>query len=163
MKTNLCKQEKEQLDNRIVLLSSITFLYAILLLFIQKMSENSLTVNGAQAFIQIIRWVSLAGAMMCAAWSAYKEKRSFFIYCGICMSIFLSTTVLLYCTSRGSVKAFYINYIALILVFLMTQVYYVLKATSKLERRFVKNMFLTICVILVILVVTACFWLKFPM
>ena len=85
MKHKLCKQDKELLDNRIVLISSITFLYAILLVFIQKMAESSLTVNGALAFIQIVRWVALAGALICAAWSAYREKRSFFIYCGICI------------------------------------------------------------------------------
>ena len=79
MKNQIGKQEREQLGNRIVLISSVTFLYGLLLLFIQKMAESSMTVNGALAFIQILRWVSLAGAMLCAAWSAYKEKRAFFI------------------------------------------------------------------------------------
>lgn len=159
MKHKLCKQDKELLDNRIVLISSITFLYAILLVFIQKMAESSLTVNGALAFIQIVRWVALAGALICAAWSAYKEKRSFFIYCGICIYIFLSTTILLYCGRHG--KAYYINYLAIGLAFVMTQVYYVLKAKCKFEKKLVRTLFLAVCIILTVLIAALCIWQQF--
>lgn len=163
MKNKLSKQEKEQLDNRVVLLSSVTILYAILLIFVQKMSENSLTVNGAQAFLHIIRWVSLSGAMICAAWSAYKEKRSFFVYCGICLSVFLSTTILLYCVAKGSVKAYYLNFLALALIFVMTQVFYVLKANRRFENSLVRNIYIAVCIILIAIVAAIAIYLRFPM
>ena len=83
MKNNLTKQDKEKLDNRMVLITSVIFAYAILLLFVQRMALSTLTVNGAIAFLEILRWVSLGGAMACAAWSAYKEKRGFFILFGV--------------------------------------------------------------------------------
>ena len=146
MKNKLSKQEKERLDNKIVFFSSVTILYALLLLFIQKMSTDPMTVNGALAFIEILRWVALVGAMGCAAWSAYKEKKSFFIYCSACIFVFLSTTVIRYCTKFGSYKPFYINYLALGVIFVMSQIYYYLKLHNKFQSKVVTNVFSGACI-----------------
>lgn len=146
MKNKLSKQEKERLDNKIVFFSSVTILYALLLLFIQKMSTDPMTVNGALAFIEILRWVALVGAMGCAAWSAYKEKKGFFIYCSACIFVFLSTTVIRYCTKFGSYKPFYINYLALGVIFVMSQIYYYLKLHNKFQSKVVTNVFFGACV-----------------
>ena len=151
MKNKLSKQEKERLDNKIVFFSSVTFLYALLLLFIQRMSANSMTVNGAIAFIEILRWASLAGAMGCAAWSAYKEEKGVFLYCAMCIYVFLSTTVIRYCTSRGSIRPYLINYGALFVVFVMSQIYYALKVRGKLENKLFRNLFIGTAAVLVIL------------
>lgn len=158
-KNEILKQEREKLDNRVVLLSSVTFLYGLLLLFLQKMAESSMTVNGAIAFIEILRWVSLGGAMLCAAWSAYKEKRSFFVYCGICIYIFLSTTVVLRCGKHG--KAFLINYLMLVAVFVMTQIYYVLKAHDYYGKKYIKLAFAAVCVLITVLAAAVCIMQRF--
>ena len=147
MKNGLSKQEKESLDNKIVFASSATFLYAMLLAFVQRMSSEAVTVSGALAFIQILRWVSLAGAMACAAWSAYKEKKGFFVYCAVCLFIFLSTTVLLYCTHHGSNSAYLINYAALAVIFVLCQVYYALVVKGLIHRKMFRNIFVAVCVV----------------
>ncbi len=145
MKNGLNKQQKESLDNRIVFVSSAIFLYALLLMFIQKMSTDPITVNGALAFIEILRWVALAGAMSCAAWSAYKEKKSFFVYCAMCLFVFLSTTVLKFCTQRSSDFAYYINYSSLIVLFVFVQIFRALKVNGSLENKKVKIAFIVVC------------------
>ncbi len=150
MKNNVRKQELEKLDNKIVFLTSVILIYAILLIFIQKMAENSMTVTGALAFIQILRWTALGGAMVCAAWSAYKENFGFFIYCGICLYVFLSTTILLYCGNHG--KAYLINYGALVIAFIFNQIYSILKRKNLFEKKIVKIGFLIACVLAALLV-----------
>lgn len=156
MKNQIGKREKEQLGNRIVLTSSVIFMYGLLLLFIQKMAESSMTVNGALAFIQILRWVSLAGAMLCAAWSAYKEKRSFFVYCAMSIFIFLSTTTLLYCGQHN--KAFLINYLALFLTFVTVQIYYAIKVRGGFDKKSVSVIFTAVCILLILAVTALCIW-----
>lgn len=145
MKNSLSKQEKESLDNRIVFTSSAIFLYAILLAFIQQMSQSPVTVNGALAFIKILRWVALAGAMVCAAWSAYKEKKSVFIYCVTCLYIFISTNTLTLCTQYGSDRPYFINYAMLAVTFILVQLYYYFKAKGLLNKKAVKVAFITVC------------------
>lgn len=162
MKNKLSKQDKERLNNRVVFFSSVTILYALLLLFIQRMSADPMTVNGALAFIEILRWVALVGAMCCAAWSAYKEKKSFFLYCTACIFIFLSTTVLRYCTAWGSYKPYYINYIALGAVFVLSQIYYSLKLTNKFQNKAVKNIFFGACGVIFAIFAAVCLVLSFP-
>lgn len=154
MKDELRKQEREKLDNKIVFLSSIIIIYAILLLFIERMASSSMTVTGALAFIQILRWSALCGAMACAAWSAYKENFGFFIYCGICIYIFFSTTTLLYCGNHG--KAYLINYGALVIAFIFNQVYSVLKKRNKFENKTIKALFIAACILAILLVAAAC-------
>lgn len=147
MRNRLSKQEKESLDNKIVFASSSMFLYALLLAFVQRMSAEAITVNGALAFIQILRWTSLAGAMICAAWSAYKEKKGFFVYCAACLFVFLSTTVLLYCTHHGSNSAYLINYAALVVMFVLSQIYYVLVVKDLIRKTVFKNIFIAVCLV----------------
>lgn len=147
MKVKINKQEKESLDNKIVFFSSAIFLYALLLAFIQRMSAEAITVNGAIAFIQILRWSALAGAMVCAAWSAYKEKKSFFAYCAACLFVFLSTTVLLFCTRRSSASAYMINYAALVFMFVLGQLYYQLRIRGLMNKKVIKNLFIAVCVL----------------
>ncbi len=146
MKHNLTKQEKEKLDNRIVFTSSAVFLYAMLLSFVQGMSSSAVTVEGALAFREYLRWAALAGAMICAAWSAYKENKGFFLYCATCLFVFLSTTVLKFCTKRSADFAYFINYVALVVVFVLAQVYFALKVRGMFEKKAVKITFIAVCV-----------------
>ena len=145
MKNTLNKQEQDKLNNRVVFLSTITILYAILLVFIQRMMSSTLTVNGAFAFIQILRWCALGGSMLCAAWSAYKEKKDFFTYCGICIYVFFSTTIILFCVKNGTNKPFFINYASLAVVFCLIQAYFVLKSKNMFRKKRVKAAFLIVC------------------
>ncbi len=148
MKNGLTKQQKESLNNRIVFVSVAMFLYAMLLVFIQKMSTDPITINGALAFIDILRWVALIGAMGCAAWSAYKEKKRFFIYCAMCLFVFLSTTVLKFCTARSSAFAYLIVYAALVVMFVLVQIYCALKIRGIFDEKKVKNIFVIVCAVL---------------
>ena len=145
MKNSLSKQEKESLDNRIVFTSSAIFLYAILLAFIQQMSQSPVTVNGALAFIKILRWVALAGAMVCAAWSAYKEKKSVFIYAATCLYVFISATTITYCTKRNSNFPYLLNYVMLAAVFILVQLYYFFKVRGMFNKKWFKIAFITVC------------------
>ena len=150
MNNRLTKQEKESLDNKIVFSSVALILYALLLAFVQRMSASPVTVNGALAFIEILRWVALAGAMCCAAWSAYKEKKGFFIYCAACLFIFLSTTVLKFCTQRSSEIPYYINYAALAVMFVLVQAYSFIKSRGLFDNKTVKAAFVAICILAII-------------
>ena len=118
MNNRLTKQEKEKLSNKTVFFSSVTISYALLLLFIQKMASYSLTVSGAVSLISILRWGALCGAMGCAAWSAYKEKKGFFLYCAMCIFVFFSTTVLIFVSDN---RAYPANYAALAVEFVIAQ------------------------------------------
>lgn len=154
MKNNLTKQEKESLGNKTVFFSSVTISYALLLLFIQKMGSNSMTVNGALALINLLRWVSLCGAMACAAWSAYKEKKGFFMYCAMCIFVFFSTTTLLFVPSS---RSYAINYFALFFAFVMAQVYYALKVRGLFEKSSVwKALFIAICIVVIVALALLC-------
>ena len=128
MKNKLTKQENERLGNKMVFFSAVTLSYALLLLFIQKMASSSMTVNGAISLISLLRWTSLCGAMGCAAWSAYKEKKGFFLYCAMCIFVFFSTTILLFVNAS---RSFPINYAALFVAFIMAQIYYTLRIKGK--------------------------------
>ena len=147
MKNKLTKQEKTSLDNKIVFFSSAIFLYAMLLAFVQQMSQVADTAAGALAIIEIVRWGSLIAAMGCAAWSAYKEKKSVFLYCAIFMFIFVSTTSLRYCTKSGSDRPFLINYVVLAAAFVLVQAYYFLKVKGLLDKKSVKIGFITVCLL----------------
>ena len=158
MNNKLTKQEKEKLSNKTVFFSSVTISYAILLLFIQKMSMSSLTVNGAVSLISLLHWCSLCGAMGCAAWSAYKEKKGFFLYCAMCIFVFFSTTVL---KNVSDTRAYPINYIALAVAFVMAQVYYALKVRNKFTPA-VRNIFFGVTVFTIAVLALGClhtgFW-----
>jgi len=145
MKNKLTKQEKERLGNKMVFFSSVTLSYALLLLFIQKMASSSMTVNGAISLISLLRWTSLCGAMGCAAWSAYKEKKGFFLYCAMCIFVFFSTTILLFVNAS---RSFPVNYAALFAAFVMAQIYYTLRIKGKFEGA-VKKAFIIISFVII--------------
>ena len=152
MKSKLTKQEKEKLGNKTVFFSSVTISYAILLLFIQKMASSSLTVSGAVSPISLLRWSSLCGAMGCAAWSAYKEKKGFFLYCAMCIFVFFSTTVLIFVSDS---RAYPINYLALAAAFVMAQIYYALKVRGKFEGA-VKTSFTVVSFLIIAVLALGC-------
>ena len=146
MKNKINKQEKERLGNKMIFFSSVTLSYALLLLFIQKMASSSLTVNGAISLMSLLRWASLCGAMGCAAWSAYKEKKGFFLYCAMCIFVFFSTTILLFVNAS---RSYPINYVALILAFIMAQIYYTLRIKGAFTG-IVKKVFVAVSFIMII-------------
>ena len=134
IQNKLNKQEKEKLSNRIVLLSSFTILYGMLLLFFERMCSYSATVLGALTFMEYLMWGSLLGAMGCAAWSAYKEKKGYYLYSGMLL-------------------AYLLCYMALAAAFIMAQVYNVLKASGKFAGKFKISFLIVIFLILLLLVV----------
>jgi hypothetical protein len=131
MKNSLSKQEKERLSNKTVLFTTCVLLYALLLLFIEKMISNSATVLGALSLISIVRWTALGGAMLCAIWSAYKEKKGFYLYCGMCLYVFLTSFTIQFIHRDVS---FFLNYVALGVAFVFGQAYYYLKVAGLLNR-----------------------------
>lgn len=154
MKNKLTKQEKEFLGNKTVFFSSVTISYGLLLLFIQKMASSSMTVQGAIALINLLRWASLCGAMACAAWSAYKEKKGFFMYCAMCIYVFFSTTTLLFVPSS---RSYPINYCVLLFAFIMGQIYYALKVRGLFEKGSVaKGIFIAVCAVAIVMVALVC-------
>lgn len=146
MKNKITKQEKERLGNKLAFFTSATALYALLLLFIQQMASSTMTVNGAISLISLLRWASLCGAMGCAAWSAYKEKKGFFLYCAMCIFVFFSTTVLLFVNAS---KSYPINYIALAVAFVMSIFYYSFRMKGKFTGT-VKKVFIAISIIVIV-------------
>ena len=132
MNKKLTKQEKEKLSNKTVFFSSVTISYGLLLLFIQKMASSTLTVNGALSLISLLRWSALCGAMGCAAWSAYKEKKGFFLHCAMCIYVFFSTTTLMFVSNS---RAYPANYAALAVAFVLAQAYYALKVRDLFGKR----------------------------
>ena len=131
MKTHFSKQEKERLSNKSVLFTTCVLLYALLLLFIEKMISHSATVLGALSLISIVRWAALGGDMLCAIWSAYKEKKGFYLYCGMCLYVFLTSFTIQFIQPGVS---FFLNYVALGVAFVFGQAYYYLKVAGLLER-----------------------------
>lgn len=142
------RADAERLSNRMITLTAVTILYAFLMLFLQKMSNSSETVLGALAFIQILFWGSIVGAMVCAALGAYKENKSLFTYCGIFVYIFWSMTVVQYCGTMGANKAYTLVYLSLLAVFVMTQVFYVLAGKGKMKNRKALTIFSVISVVM---------------
>lgn len=153
MKTQLSKQEKERLSNKTVLFTTCILLYGLLLLFIKQMMSNSATVLGALSLIGIVRWTSLGGAMVCAIWSAYKEKKGFYLYCAMCLYVFLSSFTIQFI---NPIKSFPINYLALGCAFVLAQAYYYLKAAGKLRRgNIIGKLFIGVCVLAAAMLVLA--------
>ena len=153
IQNKLNKQEKEKLSNRIVLLSSFTILYGMLLLFFERMCSYSATVLGALTFMEYLMWGSLLGAMGCAAWSAYKEKKGYYLYSGMLLFVFLSMLVVLKINSLPDNRAYLLCYMALAAAFIMAQVYNVLKASGKFAGKFKISFLIVIFLILLLLVV----------
>lgn len=156
MKFNLNKQEQERLSNKSVFFTACILLYAFLLLFIQKMRSNMATFEGAMGLIQIIRWISLVGAMACAAWSAYKERRGFLLYCGMCFYVFLSTLTL---QSIHPTVAFPLNYLLLGAAFVLGQAFYYLKVAGLLEKgRKTRLLYIAACIAVALGYLAVCWY-----
>ncbi len=154
------KESAEQLSNSIVTLTAVIILYALLLLFLQKMSENTATILGAVAFEQILFWGGIIGAMVCAAIGAYKEKKGFFIYCGIFVYIFWSMTVIQYCGAMGSDKAYLLVYISLAVAFVIVQLYGILVGRGKMYSKRAFTVFSVAAIIIFLLFCAAAVALK---
>ena len=133
----------------------------MLLMFFRKMCSFSATVYGAVTFMEYLMWASLIAAMACAAWSAYKEKKRYFIYSGMCLFIFLSMLIILRIPSLPDNRAYAICYIALIIAFILAQVYSTLKIRKKFEGRwkiaFISVIFVS-AIILTIAAMEPRFW-----
>ena len=127
MKKNITQQEK--ISNRIVLLSSFIILYALLLMFFRRMTSSTATVLGALTFMEFLKWASLVGAMLCAAWSAYKDRKGYYLYSGMCLYIFLSMQIIL--SPLADNRAYAICYAGLAVAFVLTQVYSILDSKKK--------------------------------
>ncbi len=163
MKNDFTKQDKEKLSNRIVLLSSFIILYALLLMFFRRMCSFSSTVLGAITFMDFLKWISLAGAMVCAAWSAYKDRKGYYLYSGMFLFVFLSMQIIR--SPLQDNRAYMIAYLGLLIAFVLTQVYYALKIRRKYEGGW-KIAFLSVTFVsIAILVVAAAeprFWEILP-
>lgn len=159
-KNNINKKSKDSIEqsraaadrraNQLVTLTSVTILYALLLLFLQRMSRSTETIQGAQAFIQILFWGSIVGAMVCAAWGAYKENKNLFTYCGVFVYILWSMTVVQYCGNMGSGKAYTLVYLSLLVIFILTQVYGALIGKGQISRR-AMTAFIVVTIVLFVL------------
>ncbi len=124
------RQESERFSDKAVLLSTFIILYVFLLMLLQRMSQSTLTVVGANAFTNILFGVSIAGAMICAAWAAYKERKGMLTYCGVFVFILWSTVVIKFCGHPAS-SAYALIYAGLAAAFVYIQVYYGLLAAGK--------------------------------
>ncbi len=142
------RDKNEQLSGKAVMLTALTVFYALLMLFLQNMSKSSQTVLGAQAFIQILFWGSIIGAMACAAWGAYKEKKSFFTYCGVFVYILWSMVVIQYCGIMGTDKAYMLVYISLAIIFVLIQVFSFLASRGSFKSRKVLAAFTVVSAVL---------------
>lgn len=129
MKKNITQQEK--ISNRIVLLSSFIILYALLLMFFRRMTSSTATVLGAITFMEFLKWVSLAGAMLCAAWSAYKDRKGYYLYSGMCLYVFLSMQIILSNPLNDTRKCYAVCYAGLAAAFVLTQAYSILSSKRK--------------------------------
>ena len=155
------RAETERLSNRVMTVTAGAILYALLMIFLQSMSRSSLTILGAQAFIQLLFWGSIVGAMVCAAVGAYKEKKSFFTYCGIFVYILWSMTVVQYCGTMGSNKAYALVYVSLLAIFVMSLVFSVLVGNGKFRNKQVMTVFTVIAIVLFVVFCAAAVLLRF--
>ncbi|MBE7032875.1 MAG: hypothetical protein E7406_01430 [Ruminococcaceae bacterium] len=151
----LTKQEKEKMSNRTVLISSFAILYGILLLFFKKMCSYSGTVLGAVTFMEYLMWISLAGAMLCAAWSAYKEKKGYYIYSGMFLFVFLSILLILRIETLMDDQAYIINFGALVMAVIMSQIYYALRVHCKFTGWYKIVFLAVVCLALMVMTIAA--------
>ncbi len=155
------RSDEERLSDKAVLLTALTILYAFLLLFLQRMSMSSTTVLGAQAFIEILFWGSIIGAMACAAWGAYREKRGMFTYSGVFVYIRWSTAVIQYCGNMGSSRAYTLVYVSLVIAFALVQLYFGLLSAGKLGTKRGKTVFTASAALLFVAFTLAAIALRF--
>lgn len=131
-KNNDIRARNERLTDKAVLLSALIILYGILILFLQSMGYNSLTVSGAVTFVRILFWGSIVGAMIFAALAVYRERRELMLYSGIFIYILWTTTVLLRTGNWN--YAFTIVYISLVAAFILVHVNIWLRKSGRFEK-----------------------------
>ena len=131
MKKDIAKQER--ISNRIVILSSFIILYALLLMFFRRMTSSPATVLGAITFMDFLKWASLISAMVCAAWCAYKDRKGYYLYCGMFLYIFLSMQIIRSNPLGDDRKSYAIAYVGLAVAFVLTQIYSVLISKRKFQ------------------------------
>ncbi len=144
------RNETDRLSDKAVLLTALTILYAFLLLFLQWMSRDIITIPGAMAFTKILFWGSIIGAMACAAWGAYREKKAMFLYSGIFVYILWSMAVILRCGNMGADKAYALVYLSLIAAFILIQLYFGLRSSGKMQSKKSKIIFTVVSVLIFI-------------
>lgn len=157
------KREAERFSDKAVHMTLLTVLYAFLLMFLQKMSNSSTTVLGAQAFIKILFWGSVIGAMICAIWGAYKENKGMFTYSGIFVYILWSMAVIQYCGTMGAQKAYSLVYLSLFAAFVLTQFYYAMRSNGRLVRSRGRFAFMIVSAAVFVLFSAAALALRFRM
>jgi len=150
----ISKHEKERLGNKVVLVSSCAILYGMLLLFFRRMCFYSGTILGALTFMEFLMWGSLGAAMLCAAWSAYKEKKGHYLYCGMFLFVFLSLLLILKLNTISDANAYLLCFAALAVAAIMPHIYYALKSSNKFSG-WIKIAFLAVIFIAVLLLVIA--------
>ena len=141
-------RKAESLSDKAVLVSALAILYAILLLFLQNMGKSNLAA-GALGFLQILRWVSIAGAIFFAAWSVYKERRGLMLYCGIFVYLIWTITIILNTTNWD--KSFMIVFASLFAAFVLTHVNIWLRATDRYERTAPRVIFAVVAILIFLL------------
>lgn len=114
------RREKERLSERAVLITALAILYAVLLLFLQNMGRNSYTAQGAWTFEHILFWGSMIGAIFCAVWGAYKERRSMMLYSGIFLFVLWTMAIIIYGGNNN--HTFPLVYGAILIAVVMTHV-----------------------------------------
>lgn len=144
----------ERMSDKAVLLSALTILYGILLLFLQNMGYSMATVSGAVTFVCILFWGSIAGAMLFAALSVYRERWGLLLYCGIFLYVFWTTAVIRF--TGNWAHAYAIVYISLFAVFVLVHVNIWLRTSGRYEKRPVRLAFIIVtAVIFALLTLTA--------
>lgn len=142
------RREAERLSDKAVLVTALAILYGVLLLFLQSMGKSDL-VNGAIGFLKILRWVSIAGGIIFAAFSVYKERRGLMLYCGMFVYIIWSVTVILNTTVWD--KSFAIVYVSLLAAIILTHVNIWLRTSGRFERMAPRVTFAAIAIVIFLL------------
>lgn len=144
----------ERMSDKAVLLSALIILYGILLLFLNRMSNEIATVQGAVTFVKILFWCGIAGAMIFAALAVYRERRGLLLYSGIFGYVFWTTALLLF--TGNWAQAFVIVYVSLCAAFILVHVNIWLRISGRYEKRHVRVIFTVVAVaIFVILTLVA--------
>lgn len=144
------RREAERLSDKAVLITALAILYGVLLLFLQSMGKNPVNVNGALSFLQILRWVSIAGGIIFAALSVYKERRGLMLYCGMFVYIIWSVTVILNTTAWD--KSYAIVYVSLLLAIILTHVNIWLRTSGRFERTAPRVIFAAVSIAIFLLI-----------
>lgn len=84
-KTKLSKEERERIDNKIVLATAIALVSAMVMLFLYNWFV-SIYASQTRVLIQILQWLGVAGVVACLVlYFVKKEKKYLFVipYCAV--------------------------------------------------------------------------------